>query len=309
MKYLVLILAICLVLLFVGGPGYHSPRSYQSAWDLGHILLFSILTYLLIRLWKKVSGASFVKQCASVLAIGLIFGAATEFSQNWLQARSPSFGDMVRNLAGCLVTLAFLAPSLKTVPKIRLRAFQLGVLVVLVFLLVPLSKALIDETIAGTQFPVLADFETPFERDRWTGGADFEITRDAATSGESSMRIQLTTDQYSGVNLRFFPRDWREFGSLKFDICLTSSESLSIVCRIHDIYHYIEGGSGDYYDRFNRNFTIEPGWNHIQIPLDDVAHAPKERTMDLSRIDGLGIFVVRLPKREVVYLDHVRLEK
>jgi len=29
---------------FYGGPGYHSARSFQAAWNLGHILYFALVT-------------------------------------------------------------------------------------------------------------------------------------------------------------------------------------------------------------------------------------------------------------------------
>ncbi len=42
------IAVICFVLFFVGGPDYYSQRSYKYFWDLGHILFFFILSYLIL---------------------------------------------------------------------------------------------------------------------------------------------------------------------------------------------------------------------------------------------------------------------
>ncbi len=39
--------------------------------------------------------------------------------------------------------------------------------------LFPVGFALYDESLAREQFPVMADFETASELDRWQGGADF----------------------------------------------------------------------------------------------------------------------------------------
>ena len=46
-------------------------------------------------------------------------------------------------------------------------------LVAMAFL--PLTTAILDEITALKQFPVLANFESRFEIDRWTGDADFSI--------------------------------------------------------------------------------------------------------------------------------------
>jgi len=37
-------LLIGLPFFFYGGPGYHSARSFQAAWNLGHILYFALVT-------------------------------------------------------------------------------------------------------------------------------------------------------------------------------------------------------------------------------------------------------------------------
>ena len=42
-------LVISGTLLFIGGPALDSSRSSYHIWDLGHIILFAILTYLLVK--------------------------------------------------------------------------------------------------------------------------------------------------------------------------------------------------------------------------------------------------------------------
>jgi hypothetical protein len=71
--------------------------------------------------------------------------------------------------------------------------------------LLPLAVAITDEWIAKNQFPVLADFETPFEIYRWVGGTAFDIDNGISYHGGSSLKIQLNTSKYSGVALKYFP--------------------------------------------------------------------------------------------------------
>ena len=157
------------------------------------------------------------------------------------------------------------------------------------------------------EFPVLADFESPWETSRW--GGDAEITRDRgfAQNGRYSLKIELNTTTYSGVSLNYFPSDWKGFKDLQFDLFNPSDKALNVTCRIHDALH--AENELRYNDRFNRSYRLEPGWNAIRIPLADVAAAPRTRTMNLQAIRDFSIFAVRLSQPQTLYLDHVRLER
>ena len=237
----------------------------------------------------------------------MVFGAAIELLQLAIDSGTPSVGDLIRNFIGCLVTLAFFVPSRKKVSKTSLRILQISVVIILILQVIPLAKSLIDEAIAREQFPVLSDFETPFEIARWSGGARVSIDHKIARHGKSSLKVRLTTDQYSGVGIKHFPCDWRGFDSLHFSVFNPSSTPLKTVCRVHDAIHYPNGGK--YEDRFNMSFEVTQGWKDIIIPLENIAKAPDNRKMDLSHIQGFGIHVVRLPKPEVIYIDYLRLMK
>jgi VanZ family protein len=305
MKILILISAICLVLLFVGGAEYHSPRSYQCAWNLGHIFFFSIFTYLLVSLWQTISKERFLKQCIWVLSLALLFGILIELGQSGLDDRTPDIYDLTRDITGALVGLAFFVPSRRLLSKIGLRVFQAIVLIIIFVSIFPLGEALIDEAIARQRFPVLSDLETPFEIKRWQGHSKFEIDRKIFKQGKSSLKVLLNTDQYSGVELKYVANDWRNYKYLQFSLFNPSSEPTKINCRVHDIHHIKHGQ--DYYDRFNTSYLVPQGWSDIRISVKDIVNAPKNREMDLRHIQGLYIFVVRLPRPKIVYIDDVRL--
>ena len=61
--------AVLFVLFFISGPDYHSSRSLQNSWDLGHFLFLAILTYLILSLWKKLAKKSILGQCAWIFVI------------------------------------------------------------------------------------------------------------------------------------------------------------------------------------------------------------------------------------------------
>jgi len=302
---LLLLAASCFVLLFVGGPDVASVRSFKHAWNLGHIIAFGIWTYLLLRFWERLIHKTFWKQCLLMLVVTLILGALIEIAQ-YGPRRTPDLGDMIRNVIGALLALAIFSPARHQASRSRLRLLQVGVLIAAVLQLIPVALAITDERLAARQFPVLADFETPWETSRWGGDAELARDRLYSYNGSYSLKIELNTSTYSGVSLNYFPADWSEFKYLRFDLFNPSDTALKVTCRIHDALH--AENELRYNDRFNRSYRVEPGWNPIGIPLADVTKAPQTRTMDLQAIQDFSIFAVRLSQPQILYLDNVRLE-
>ena len=167
--------------------------------------------------------------------------------------------------------------------------------------------ALWDESLARRQFPILSDFETKLEIERWTGGAVFEITNEIKKGGDASLRVAMDTSLYSCVFLKYFPGNWQEYSYFQFAAFNPQNTILILTCRIHDWRH--TQGRQQYSDRFNHSFTIKKGWHLIRISLEKVKSAPMDREMDMQRIQGIGIFATKLPKSRIIYLDDVKLTK
>lgn len=301
---LIPVAAVLFVLFFISGPGYHSSRSFQHFWDLGHVFFFVILTFIILSLWQPLIKKSFPGQCIRIVLIALILGAAIEILQYPFN-RTPDPGDMVRNFIGCGLALFFWAPSRKTIPGKKLRIWQLLTALIFVASLIPLSIALTDEWMAKKQFPVLADFETPFEQYRWDGEATHCIDHIIAYHGKSSLKVQLETTEYSGVGLKYFPRDWRNYETLMFSVYNPESRPIKITCRVHDRQH--AEGTQRYSDRFNQEFELDKGWSTFKISLEKIRNAPKTRQMDISQIYGLRIFATQLAEPRIIFIDDVRL--
>ena len=219
--------------------------------------------------------------------------------------RTPDLGDLFRNLIGALCGIVFLGPTFRKIATTTRRAFQFFTIALVALQIYPVAMALLDEYRARHQFPVLSDFESPLEIQRWQGDADFRIDHTVYQSGQSSLRVNLNTDQYSGVSLQYIPQNWNGFSQFQFCAYNPSARPLSITCRIHDTIHTT--GVQRYSDRFNRTYTLHHGWNTITIPLRDIQTAPDTRMMDLGHIRAIGIFATRLPHPRLMYLDDVRL--
>jgi VanZ family protein len=106
---LILISGILFILLFVGGPHYHSPRSFQHAWDLGHIICFFVWTLTYLSLTKNSRQTAFFKQCIYVIVVALAAAILIEWIQKFFN-RSADARDVMKDLLGCLLALAFFQP-------------------------------------------------------------------------------------------------------------------------------------------------------------------------------------------------------
>ena len=297
------LLATGSALLFLGSPDYYLSRSFRYFWDIGHIAYFALLAGLLSR-WRFVACRSLAGQWAIILAITLIVGISIELMQ-YGTARVPDSGDVFRDLTGSLLVLVF-SPLGSALQSARWRfSLQAVVLLLLLAQLWPLTRSLVDEAIARQQFPLLSDLETPFEIDRWKGNARLSVKSVPSISPGKLLKLSLTTDLYSGATLSYFDGDWTSLRTLKISLYNPGETPLQITCRIHDLRHV--DGHEEYEDRFNDNFHLTQGWNSIEIDLDEVEASPANRSMDMSRIHGLGLFVVSLPAPRILYLDNVQL--
>ena len=270
---------------------------------MGHILYFALLAILLSR-WSLVSHMSLIWQWTTILTITFLLGVSIEFMQ-YGTTRTPDTGDVLRDLTGSLLVLVFGPLGIKLQPINRRLSLQFSVVVLILILLWPFAKSLIDEAISWYQFPLLSGFETSFEIDRWEGGDRLSVESITSISNGKLLKLSLTTDQYSGATLSYFDGDWTSVRSLKASFYNPDETPLQITCRIHDLQH--TDGYQEYEDRYNRSFLLTPGWNQIEIDLDEVEEAPLSRNMDMTHIRGVGLFVVSLPEPRTLYIDEVRL--
>jgi VanZ family protein len=302
-KILPWFLVVLFVFFFFGGPEYHSSRYFKEFWNLGHILFFALLPIPLFNYRKWLSGR-FLIQSLIVLGICLVLGVLIELLQSGFQ-RTPDAEDVVRDMIGGLVGILFFLGSRNSLRAKVLAALQLVAIGLVGLQVYPVLTALADEYLANRQFPVLSGFETPWEISRWDGGAVFAVDCSVHREGKCSLRVQLGTEQYSGISLFYFQQNWEGARSFRFSVFNPSRQTLELTCRIHDLQH--ENGEQLFADRFNRRYEFPSGWTTIDIDVQDIRNAPKGRQMDMRQIAGVGIFAVSLPQPRVVYVDDVRV--
>jgi len=300
-----LLLVLIFPFFFWYGPEYHSPRSYKAVWNLGHILFFTIATVFACNLaWRRAMPVD-QKFVLVLFAAGVIVGILIEIVQRGIGGRSVDCWDVYRDILGICVGIFSCQAIALSFPLQRF--FGIMLVVLLFFSAIPLVTALIDEGLAARQFPILADFETPFEATRFMPADRTGRSGKYARTGRHSLRVQLTTADYSGVSLFYFPHDWRGFQTLHFSVYNPARETIILHCRIHDKRHKQYGSL--FADRFNRKLLLRAGWNDFQVSLASVRQAPSNRIMDMSAIESFMLFVAREPHSRVLYLDHIFLSR
>ncbi|MBU0993958.1 MAG: hypothetical protein KJ737_15800 [Proteobacteria bacterium] len=300
-----LISILCFIFLFIGGPNYYSGRVFTQAWSLGHIFAFCLWTYILTVNWKYLANETYIKQCLIIFCLVFFVGSLIEIIQIKFN-RTACIADVIRDLKGSALSIAFLAPARRTISKAILRFAQLSVVLIIIFEIYPLAITISDEVISKLQFPLIAGFETPFETSRLSNS---KLKRDGsvAIEGKYSLKVPLTKKKYSGVGFKYFPKNWKGYNYFHMSIYQTSANNINVTLKIYDLIHAKTGRN--YNDRYSKNIELKRGWNNIQVPLQEIVNAPIDRTMDLNHIHAFGVHAIDPSGKDVIYIDDVCLLK
>ncbi|MBW7470686.1 succinyl-CoA synthetase subunit beta [Marinobacter sp. F4218] len=234
----------------------------------------------------------------------VVVGTLIEAAQSQLD-READWHDILRNLIGVWLILAW-HPLIAG--RVRPNALMIGLAVAsTLFVMVELGST---GMVAARQFevshllPKLYDFEHEDPSAFWHG--DLAPSPHPVRDHGRSLRIELDTDLYSGASLVNLPADWREYDRLNISLFNPDPSPLPMTLRINDLKH--EHGDNAHNDRYNTSFTLTPGLNTFTLALEDIRNAPKDRTMDMSRIHRLTLFASRLPALRTIYLLDLRLD-
>ncbi len=203
---LFLFVAVLSVLFFFGGPDYYSTRSFKASWNLGHIIYYTLVIFILLRQLDYPKRKSILPQLLLIILCTILSGILIEWIQVGLH-RKPELGDVWRDVLGSAVGWIFFSEHAAAIKKKQQRFLRVFVAVLIGIEFINPVRSLSDEIIAGAEFPVLSDFETPFELERWEGEGKMIYANDPVYQGKRAARVSLTTEKYSGIAAKYFPRD------------------------------------------------------------------------------------------------------
>ena len=289
-----LILLFAAPFFFVGGPDWSSGPLFTACWDLGHLAFFSLLFMLIQRKHALVKW----QQWLTVTLVVLVISCVIEFIQTKV-GRDGDWHDVVKNLTGTWLGLFWFQKPRPLVWAGRV----LAILLLIPPLFIVARMAYLQEQ-AGKKFPLLSDFEQPYDVLRWEGPV--AQSQDYASQGKYSLKISLTTRKFSQASFKLFFGDWTGYEQLMFDVYNPGKDVVPMTLRIYDAEHELRHYA--FNDRFNQSVLVSPGWNHYSFSVAAIENSPKDRKLDLQMVHDVTLFATRLPKPQVIYLDNFRLE-
>lgn len=283
---------------FIGGPGWTDGPLYKSAWNLGHILFFALLT-LAIQPWRFWTGWKLWG--LATLAV-LLVGLGIELLQ-YGTSRQMDWQDLFRNLLGLWIIL-LIRPGATDPSRSGLGTWSLRIAIAALLVAETGATAAValQQYRIGQLLPELYDFSQSDPSPFWNGA----IAAADVAGPQNGLRLSLSTARYSGATLHNFPGDWQGYGQLVISLDNPQDQPVHITLRINDIQH--DQGDNDYSDRFNTRLTLSPGPNTFQLDLDRIRNAPATRTMNMREVRRLKLFTTGLPAPKTVYLRDLRLK-
>lgn len=292
-------------LLFLGDLAAFVSRSLNGAWNLGHLVLFFVLTIGLIGQSPLARLRPFQRA-----ALGLVIAAAVAVAIEWLQGfigRSQSVGDVLLSLAG--TALALLVSPWWT-PDATSRALHPGRVALAAALLtasvLPTAISLWDEAQARAALPELAGFSSRLEMTRlnFTGA----YARVPVQGEPDNWALQLRAEPGSSAwwVLLYFPGDWSSYRTLTMRVRL-DGHPLSLQCVLNDRAHDLAVPHEDS-DHYSERFQLQPGWQELRIDLTHAAASLAKRRMEMAEIAGFRCGTSDATAPSSLLLDYLRLE-
>lgn len=295
----VVILVSVLPLLFLSGDLFPDHRLLPHVLNASHIPFFFLFTWVIFNTVGSLRSVGIIGSLVIANLFVLIIGGCIESSQFWL-GRQGSLDDLVRNAIGASLAVV-LHPRNKLPPRAPRFLVVSGLTVLLIIALNPLYKNTVDWVYSQNRFPVLADFETPFQLERWRGG---EVVR-LDGSANRVIGFRFDTAAYSTLAFLDFESDWRGYDCLRFRILNPQAESVSLILRINDREHDLNDQHID--DRYRITLIAVPGWNNYGIDLETVRSAPRNRSMNLAEIERVLFYTISLEEPVELYFDDLLL--
>ncbi len=246
---------------------------------------------------------------ASLLSVGALLGliAAVEAIQP-LAGRSSTWADAGIGLLGAAAGLVACALAERTPPRRRI-LFHGFIVIVLGLLLRPALVEIAAIRAREMRFPALGLFEDGTELPLWKGTVDahgpetrVSVSRERASHGTGSLRIATAPGKYQGVAFSAGRGQWGNFARFAADVYNPSDHFLL------DIDVLDRNSTG--HERatlFHKRIGIAPGWNHIVIPLEEIAGGPAQRRLLLGAVRKVLFRTGSDGPGKLFYLDQIRL--
>lgn len=316
-RLLILVIGVLGLLTGLVFPFPMTGRYWNTVFDLAHAPAF-FLIFLLVAGFLDPASIGFSGTSRALLHLtpwrlllisGLLFfgGVTCEIAQKFVD-RHPSIDDIIANSFGLMAGTLYCLSLRARHRWYHLAGIPLATLI-LIYPSITHVQGLVECVRQRQEFPLLASFERSLELSAWTPhGAT--VTRDMAwaSMGSQSMRIESFGDGQPGAVMVWPVPDWSDYSTLKFDLFNPEASAVTVGVTISDEHHVQHLWEPS--DRFNWSVKLMPKEvRRIAIELQDVASSPATRSMDLTRVSNLNIFMQNSPQGSKLYVDGILLLK
>jgi hypothetical protein len=290
-----LALGVAFAVLFVPLPG-----RFQAPWigcllDLGHVPLFAAVA------WSVRQATGWRPMAAAAAALGLAL--AIEPLQT-LVSRSASWGDVFRGACGVAIFVGWNFAG-RLSPRRRRHAARFACIAGGVAPAIMLQWPLLYDSVeAWREFPVLADFSSPWETSRWAIlGPQLSWERDADGKGVGVLRRNATDRPHSAIVLFPIRRDWSAWKTLVVDFTVEAG-SLPIMLSVRDGRRvHPPQRRFDFHDVYNI------GRHRVSIDLAELAHGSGTvASINVAAVQSFHLVVGGQGAGRVLRLHRVWLE-
>lgn len=283
---------------------WRSNLLWRELFNLGHLPLFGVISLLVLSMTRLVPALdrSLARRYAAAFMFSAMLAALSEIVQIG-GPRDADIFDFLRDLVGIvsflLVWLAFDRRARQAVGTVSRRAILILIAVALVLTsassVIRLSAVWAERDRA---FPTLFTFDNWWERTFVTAdNAVISIVSAEPNAPDSAanhlLQVNYRAALYTGPIFQDFYPDWTGYDTLSVLAVSLSPQPEQILFRVDDFF-----SRKDRTDRFERVIDLKPGRNEITLPLAEIAHGPKGRLLDLSRVKRIVLFSANEPRRE-----------
>jgi VanZ family protein len=295
------IVIACLSFLIFSNPDTGSSHILSEVMNCGHFPLFGIIATALL-FYFEFGKARGPKNYFLSWGTAAFLGLLTECIQLFEPDRYFELRDLAYDALGAFTFLAFCYSFRPSEQRLR-RTILLGVALICLAVTTPIWLAVAEWQRMLKVFPLISSFETTHDISRWKSHeSTITKVRGHSTHGVYSAKVMLFPGEFPGLNTDYFIGDWHGYQTFACDIFLAGDTPLRLTIRINDKVH-----NQAYSDRYNYDFSLQPGPNRIRIPLKDVALAPHGRPMNMRAVSLICIFSYQLETLRTIFIDNVRL--
>jgi hypothetical protein len=291
----IILLAVLIAALFVPAPERFTAPWMGSVRDLAHVPLFAGVTWAL----QRVMGGRMIPAAVTALAMTVI----AELLQSFV-GRSASLADVARGTCGIVFFVGWnLAEQGST--AWRRRAARLACL--LIGAALPLAGAwptLADSIVSWWEFPLLADFSSPWEDRRWTVEG-CRLTCGPGAGGEGIGILQCESGGQPHPSIILFPirRDWSIWRSLQVEFTVEGGP-LPITLSLRDGRRVTPPQR-----RFDWNEVYQEGRHRVGLDLAEVARGSDQvAPIDVGAVESFHFILNVEGVSRVVRLHRIYLE-